>query len=505
MMKHQYRKKSKEERKEEIERLSEMLVSGISAEIASGNIQRVLDTIARFQYDYSLNNMLLIMLQNPEATTVASYTHWKQVNRQVEKGQQGIKILCPMKYKYELEEPVMDVLTNRPLTDSSGNIITEKKAYDGIRFKVGHVFDISQTAQIEGKEVIELEYVKNLQGNIEGQYNDLLSAVSAAAPVPIEIEKLNSSANGYFSEGSQIIKVKSGMSQKQTLKTAIHETAHSILHNKQMKCDGNLNYYISKTEDGLIHNRILKDNLTLKEAIQEYTAFNDSDNDIFIGANVSTKAGELSFPIVMNNAIQMDYVNSIADLRESLEVQKALNDLHEFFPQDNFNIPTMRECQAEAVAYIVAAHFGVDTGPYSIKYIASWSNMDSAVVMKNLEAIKACSSEIIAKMDEELERIHQEKQENDAMTLASEIDHFMKDYDPYEYKDSESYHGSNFDEILQLINDNKTSAITSYLNDAITDDRFMVDEAKQLLKRVHSYEEHRGKRHEIKRVSSLKR
>ena len=240
-----YKRKTREEREKEIDVLCDELVNGVSSEIASGNIQAILENIAKFQYGYSLNNCLLIYLQNPEASIVSSYTHWKQANRQVQSGQQGMKILCPVKYKYEAEVPIIDKSTNEKIYDLDGKEITERKQIEGIGFKIGYVFDISQTSQIEGKPEVELEVVKNLQGSIGDHYQDLMQAIKESSTVPIRIGSINNGANGYFSPLNQEIVVKEGMSQKQTLKTSLHELAHSILHNSERSIDKKITYYVS--------------------------------------------------------------------------------------------------------------------------------------------------------------------------------------------------------------------------------------------------------------------
>ena len=492
-----YTRKSAEERKAEVDQLSQTLIDHVSAEVSSGNIQEILDNIARVSYDYSLNNVLLIGMQRPDATTVASYTKWKSVNRQVSAGEKGIAIICPVPYKYKAEVPIEDPATHTHIRDGDGNIVTEEKVLDGMSFRLGYVFDISQTAQIEGKETIPLEVVQNLNGSIGENYNDLLYAARTASPVPTEIGEIKSAANGYFSHNEQKIVVKNEMSEEQTLKTTIHEVAHSILHNEELHNAGGLTYYVASSGDiptlGEYH-----DQLSLTEAVKAYKDIPDDrlHGGKVIGIELDTpEYGRTAFNIVRDNEILIRSVSDVQFLKENLEVQQALNDLQIHFHPDDFSLPTMREVQAESTAYLVAAHYGIDTSEYSIRYVTAWADMEPATVMDNLDAVRSCANEIIDRMDSVLEKLSEERQMNEpmsAMDLAQQIDEYVKTYgDYYDYLDGERYSGSHFDDLLSEIRHGQTDGIKGYLSEMIAEYPGTVEsvKAETLLERMDRFEQ----------------
>lgn len=490
-MSRKYTRKTAEERRQEVDQLSQSLVDHISAEAASGKIQEILDNLSKVSYDYSLNNVLLIGMQRPDATAVASYGKWQSVNRQVSAGEKGIAIICPVPYKYKTEVPKEDPLTHAHIRDVDGNILTEEKIVDGMSFRIGYVFDISQTEQIEGKEIIPLEIVKNLSGDVGDQYNDLLYAVRESAPVQTEIGQINSAANGYFSHTDQKIVVKDGMSEKQTLKTMIHEVAHSVLHNKEVQPDSSLTYYVSDNPEFPTIGKHLE-NMSLAEAVKAYKE--ESSPSKVIGIELETNYGHSTTNIVHNNQIQMSYINDIPHLKENLEVQKALNGLREYFPSDDFSLPTMREVQAESTAYLVAAHYGIDTSDYSIKYITAWADMEPMTVLENLDAVRACAHEIIDRMDTVLETLNEERFGHDplnAMELAEKLDNYVQTYgDWYDYKDSERYPGSNLDDTLSDLRHGRTDGVNSYLHEMVNEYPGTIQsvKAETLLNDIEMYE-----------------
>ena len=174
-----------------------------------------LQTLAKF-HDYSLNNTMLIAMQMPEATRVASYRSWRRdFNRHVRKGEHGIEVLVPMVVKSKLgneETP----------RDDAEEESTERKRLVG--FKVGHVFDVSQT---EGEPLPAI--AEHVTGNVE-RYDEVMGAICAVSAYPVSIvDGLPPETNGLFSRMGYIA-IRSGMPQGQTVKTALHELAHSVLH-----------------------------------------------------------------------------------------------------------------------------------------------------------------------------------------------------------------------------------------------------------------------------------
>ena len=177
-------------------------------------------------HDYSLNNTLLIAFQKPDATLVAGYTAWqKQFGRQVQKGEKAIKILAPAPYKEKVEMDKIDPITQSPILDAEGNPVKEIQEVKRPAFKVVNVFDVSQT---DGKELPSLG-VDELSGDVR-EYELFFEALKRSCPVPMEFEEIEGSAKGYYHQMEQRIAIREGMSQIQTIKTAIHEMAHQRLH-----------------------------------------------------------------------------------------------------------------------------------------------------------------------------------------------------------------------------------------------------------------------------------
>ncbi|MDO4650015.1 MAG: YodL domain-containing protein [Eubacteriales bacterium] len=208
-----------------VKEITDQLEEGISELFDSDRYREWLTTMSRF-HDYSLNNTLLIAFQKPDATLVAGYTTWKnQFGRQVQKGQKGIRILAPTPYKKKVEKEKLDPDTKQPMKDADGNVITETQEITRAAFKVVNVFDVSQT---EGRELPTLG-VDEMTGDVQ-DFELFFEALKQTCPVPIAFEKIEGGAKGYYHQTEQRIAIQEGMSQLQTVKTAIHEMAHQKLH-----------------------------------------------------------------------------------------------------------------------------------------------------------------------------------------------------------------------------------------------------------------------------------
>lgn len=233
-----WKKMSKEDenkkRQETIDKAIETMNKGVYDYLDSDRFKTLLDTMSKF-HDYSLNNTLLILEQNPRATQLAGYNKWQQdFNRQVKRGEKGLMIWMPVEIKVKENHYVLDENGNRILVDD-GKFKREEVEVKKRTFKIGYTFDVSQTEQIEGKEVIELSPVKELEGNVK-DYPTLTKALMEISPVPIKIEAFKASAKGCYNSLTNEIKIQPDMSETQTIKTMIHEIAHSIVHS-----DENLN------------------------------------------------------------------------------------------------------------------------------------------------------------------------------------------------------------------------------------------------------------------------
>lgn len=190
-----------------IKEITEKLEAGVKEVFSSEQFKNYLDFMNSFT-DYSINNTILIYMQKPDASLVAGYKSWQKKGRQVRKGEHGIKIIAPRPRQMEVEEDGETKIVALPLT-----------------FHAITVFDVSQT---EGAELPEGP-VTQLTGDVDG-YAGLIGKLEAAAPVPVSYEAFDISANGYYSDAAQQIVIKSGLSELQTVKTLVHEIAHSMLH-----------------------------------------------------------------------------------------------------------------------------------------------------------------------------------------------------------------------------------------------------------------------------------
>lgn len=208
-----------------VREITDKLEQGIKELFESERFKEYLRTMSKF-YNYSFNNTLLIAMQKPEATYVAGYTSWQRnFDRQVMKGEKGIKILAPAPYKAQEEREKIDPVTQKPVIGADGKAVTETVEVLRPAFKVVSVFDVSQT---DGKELPDI-IVDELKGTVEN-YEAFFDALKQESPVPICFEDIPGGAKGFFSPVESRIAILEDMSEIQTVKTAIHEIAHAKLH-----------------------------------------------------------------------------------------------------------------------------------------------------------------------------------------------------------------------------------------------------------------------------------
>jgi len=210
---------------QQVREITDKLEQGIKELFESEKFKEYLTTMSKF-YNYSFNNTLLIAMQKPDATLIAGYTSWQRnFDRHVMKGEKGIKILAPAPYKAQEEREKIDPATQKPVLDVDGKPVTETVEVLRPAFKVVSVFDVSQT---DGKELPDIA-VDELTGSVEN-YAAFFEALKQESPVPISFEDIPGGAKGYFSHVENRIAIQEGMSEIQTVKTAIHEIAHAKLH-----------------------------------------------------------------------------------------------------------------------------------------------------------------------------------------------------------------------------------------------------------------------------------
>ncbi len=215
--------------KQKVKEITDKLEEGLKELFESEKYKNYLSTMSKF-HNYSFNNTLLIALQRPDASLVAGYQAWqKNFNRHVKRGEKGIRILAPAPYKIKEERDKLDPVTGEIMLDKDGTPQTEEVEIKIPAFRAVSVFDVSQT---DGEPLPELE-AKELLSTVEG-YEDFIKAISFVAPAPIGFEDIPGDSKGYFNIEENRIAVQEGMSESQTLKTMVHETAHSMLHNKEV-------------------------------------------------------------------------------------------------------------------------------------------------------------------------------------------------------------------------------------------------------------------------------
>ncbi len=215
-----------------VKEITDKLEQGLKELFESEKYKSYLSTMSKF-HNYSFNNTLLIAMQKPEATLVAGYKAWqKNFDRHVNKGEKAIRILAPAPYKIKEERDKLDPVTGELLFDENGMPQKEKVEITIPAFRVVSVFDLSQT---NGKPIPELGTEELLQ-TVEG-YEDFVKALMEVAPVPIGFEDIPGESKGYFHTEEKRIAIQENMSESQTLKTMVHEVAHSLLHNKEINKD----------------------------------------------------------------------------------------------------------------------------------------------------------------------------------------------------------------------------------------------------------------------------
>lgn len=299
-----WKKMSKEEaenkRKATIDKAIEVMNKGVYDYLDSDRFKTLLDTLSKF-YDYSVNNTLMILGQNPKATQLAGYNKWQNdFNRQVKSGEKGLMIWMPVEIKVKENQYVLDKDDNRIL-DENGKFKREEVEVKKRTFKIGYTFDVSQTEQIEGKDVIELSPVKELEGDVK-DYQVLTKALMEISPVPIKIEAFTASAKGCYNSLTNEITIQPDMSEVQTIKTMIHEIAHSIVHSEE-----NLNQLKQKENVEFSKNE--------KEVQAESIAY-------IVSSHLGIDTSDYSFPYVATWGLSTDS-NNLENVKQNLKCIKS--------------------------------------------------------------------------------------------------------------------------------------------------------------------------------------
>ena len=207
---------------ERMKEITDRLETGIQELFESERYKAYLTTMSKF-HSYSFNNTLLIAMQGGQL--VAGYNKWRDnFHRNVKKGEKAIKILAPAPFKAKKEVQKLDA-QGRPVMGKDGKPVTEVQEIQVPAFKIVSVFDVSQT---EGEPLPSIG-VEELTGSVE-RYGEFFKALEQTSPVPIGFEDIPGGSHGYYHLTEKRIAIQAAMSELQTLKTAIHEIAHSKLH-----------------------------------------------------------------------------------------------------------------------------------------------------------------------------------------------------------------------------------------------------------------------------------
>ncbi len=213
----------------QLQEITKKLEEGVKDMLTSENYTEYLKVMSQF-HDYSFNNTMLIAMQKPEATLVAGYQAWqKKFERHVKKGEKGIQIIAPAPIREKEEVEKIDPVTNEPVLKENGQPETEIITHVIPRFRVATVFDLSQT---DGKPLPEFA-VEDLTASVEN-YEAFMKAITDVSPVPIHFDEIEGEAHGYYHLVDKEIVIQEGMSEGQTMKTAIHEVSHAKLHDREI-------------------------------------------------------------------------------------------------------------------------------------------------------------------------------------------------------------------------------------------------------------------------------
>ena len=392
--------------RERLQQITAGIEQGIKELFESEKYMRYLSVMSRF-HRYSVNNTMLIYMQKPDATLVAGFNKWKdQFERHVKKGEHGITIIAPTPYKKKIEEMKRDPDTHAPILDADGKAVMEEKEIEIPMFRPVKVFDVSQT---DGKPLPEL--ASSLSGTVP-HYEAFLEALRRSAPVPIEFEPMADNMDGYFSSDQQRIAIRPEMSEVQTVSAAVHEIAHSKLHNQKRIQIANDEQYQEVElfeKPALFSNwRVSRDDLP--EGVYCYD-LRGSDDD----------PGE---PIYVENRVGVNHAGAVL-LTEPLDLptegyirlteEEGLNFIGGFstlskFLQDQKKDRNTEEVEAESISYAVCQYFGIQTGENSFGYIASWSKGKELKELRaSLETINKTSGELISDIDRHYKEICKER------------------------------------------------------------------------------------------------
>ena len=396
----------KQTSKDRMREIVDSIENGIKELFESDKYQQYLSTMSRF-HRYSVNNTMLIYMQRPDATHVAGFNKWRdQFGRNVLKGEKGIRIIAPTPYKKKVEEIKTDPETNAPLLDADGKAIIEEKEIRIPMFKVVSVFDVSQTT---GKPLPQL--AADLSGNVQ-QYEVFMEALRRASPVPIEIKPVARDTDGFFSIKAQSITIRAGMSEVQTVCAAVHEIAHSKLHNKDEIGEKYQAVELFGKPALFSNGRIDRDKLP--EGLYVYD-LRGSDDDPGLPVTLESHVTVNHAASVITAApIELPEQGFLYLGEDGLNFtggeQTVKEFLHAQYPEKAKLSRAAEEIQAESISFAVCAYYGIETGENSFGYLATWAkDRELTELRASLETINRTSSSLITDIDRHYAEICKER------------------------------------------------------------------------------------------------
>ena len=370
-----------------VKEITDKLEEGLKELFESEKYKSYLSTMSKF-HNYSFNNTLLIAMQKPDATLVAGYKAWqKNFDRHVNKGEKAIRILAPAPYKIKEERDKLDPVTGELLFDENGMPQKENVEITIPAFRAVSVFDVSQT---DGKPIPELETAELLQ-SVEG-YEDFVKALMEVAPVPIGFEDIPGESKGYFHTEDKRIAVQENMSESQTLKTMVHEVAHSMLHNKE----------INKDIDAPVKDRNTKEVEAESVAYTVCQHFGIDTSDYSFGYIAGWSSGkemtELKASLDTIRRTASELITGIEGQLQALQLNRAMEQAEE------------KEClllvqTADLSEYILINVRGMDVQEL-VATLADMNENDKLSVQAYLESKGAWTTEIANQDTKEFEEYH---------------------------------------------------------------------------------------------------
>lgn len=441
------------QQQQKIKEATERLEAGIKDFFTNGSYQEYLKVMSRF-HNYSYSNSVMIALQKPDATLLAGYSGWqKNFERHVLPGEHGIRIFAPAPVKTKIEQEKKDPETKLPVLDENGDPVMETVEIKTPRFKVVTVFDVSQT---DGKPLPELD-INELNGSVQ-DFQKMFEAIVRSSDVPVELEDIEGEAKGYFSTLENKIVIQKDMSEAQTIKTALHELAHSRLHK--------INTTLPPGKQPVTKDRNTKEVEAESVAYVVCQHFNIDTSDYSFGY-VATWSENRELPELKSSldTIRKASAGIINDLESHLaeiEITRDIEIDHAELPTEGPEKPIFSEEQIKSLTF---DRYKKQLEENSIPQIDSYlADFDQLYVEGQLDNLKPDPSTFIQDTPEH---------------LASAINTFIESYDPYMSKESP-------DIITENIKTGNIGYLQEWLKSISSEEPDFHQQAQQLLKRISS-------------------